>query len=100
LWSVNLAGLILSLAALILLGKSEYVDIAAAIFMAWAGVFTFHTIMAFMAASRDEDIEGEVAKLREAVYEKPKRLELGEDGELIDADDEWEPETAQQRQRS
>jgi hypothetical protein len=98
-WSVNLAGLILSLAALILLGKTAYVDTAAAVFMAWAGFFTFHTIMAAMAQSREQDIEGEVAKLREAIYEKPKRLELGEDGELVEYDD-WEPEAVQQNYKS
>lgn len=80
LWSVNLGGLILSLALLILVGNT----VTAAIFMAWAGVFTLHTILATMAHSRDQDIEREVARLREAVYEKPKRLELDEDGELVD----------------
>ena len=38
-----------------------------------------------MAQNRDEAVESEVAKLREAVYgEKPKRLELSDDGEIID----------------
>ena len=91
-WGVDLAGLILTLAALILLGETAYVTLAAAVFMAWAGVFTFHTIVAAMAQSRDKDIQDEVAKLRDAVsvYEKPKRLELAEDGDLVEHDREVE----------
>jgi len=98
LWAVDLAGLILSLAALILLGETPYATVGAAVFMAWAGIFTFHTIVAAMAHSRANDIEGEVAKLREAVYEKPKRLEMGEDGELVERD-EWEQDEEEQRSR-
>jgi hypothetical protein len=99
LWSINLGGLILSLAVRILLGS----DPAATFFMAWAGVFTLHTILLGLAESRDEDdedIEQEVAKLRDTVYEKPKRLELDEDGELVDpADaDEFEHLRADKRQ--
>jgi hypothetical protein len=93
-WAIDLAGLILSMAALILLGDSVYATVGAAVFMAWAGIFTFHTIIAAMAQSRDKDIEGEVAKLREAVeYEKPKRMELTEDGEILEHDD-WAVEEA------
>ena len=62
-WAIDLAGLIFSLAVLILLGDTAYDTLAVAIFMAWCGVFTFHTIVAAMAQSRDGDIEGEVAKL-------------------------------------
>jgi hypothetical protein len=87
LWSINLTGLILSLALLILVGETAYSTVAAAIFMAWAGVFTLHTIVAAMGHSRDSDIEGELAKLRDAVYEKPKRLELSDDGELVELTD-------------
>jgi hypothetical protein len=95
-WAIDLAGLILSMAALILLGDSVYATVGAAVFMAWAGIFTFHTIMAAMAQSRDKDIEGEVAKLRDAAgafYEKPKRMELTEDGEIVEHDD-WAVEEA------
>src|SRR5262249_30137735 len=92
LWGIDLAGLVLTLSALIALGDTVYADFAAAIFMAWAGVFVLHTIVAALGHSRENDIENEVAKLREATYEKPKRLELTEDGELIDLDDgEGEP---------
>ncbi|MFN8449628.1 MAG: hypothetical protein U0521_13845 [Anaerolineae bacterium] len=45
--------------------------------------------------NRSGEIEREVARLREAVYEKPKRLELDEDGELID--DEYEYLSADKR---
>lgn len=88
-WAFDLAGLILAVAALILLGDTVYVQLAAAIFMAWAGVFVLHTIVAALGHSRDNDIESEVAKLRAASYEKPKRLELTEDGELVDLED-WD----------
>lgn len=91
LWAFNLAGLVLSLAAMVLLGDTGYDDIAAGVFLAWGGIFTLHTIVAAMAQSRDGDIEGEVAKLRDAFYEKPKRLEVGEDGELVERDN-WEYE--------
>lgn len=94
LWSLNLGGLILSLALLILVSSTT----AAAIFMAWAGVFTLHTILAAMAHSRDQDIEHEAARLRDIVHEKPKRLELSEDGELID-DDEYEYLSADKRKQ-
>lgn len=95
-WAVDLMGLILSLAALILLGQTEYDTLAVSVFLAWGGVFTFHTIMAAMAQSRDGDIEGEVTKLRDAagaLYEKPKRMELTEDGEIVEHED-WAVEEA------
>lgn len=99
LWAVDLAGLVLSLAALVFLGDSSYTNIAAAIFLAWGGIFTLHTIVAAMAQSRDGDIEGEVAKLRDAFYEKPKRLEVGEDGELVERDN-WEYEDSASKRLS
>ncbi len=99
-WAFNLAGLILSVAALILLGDTAYSQLAAAVFMAWAGVFTLHTIVAALGQSRDGDIENEVAKLRKATtYEKPKRLELSEDGELVDLED-WDENEAKAKRRS
>lgn len=96
-WGVDLAGLTVALGALILSGKTGSADVAAAIFLAWGGIFTLHTIVAWMAQSRDGDIEGEVAKLRDAVYEKPKRLEVGEDGELVERDDFEYEESASKR---
>jgi len=87
LWAIDLVGLMGSLAALILLNT----DLTAAVFMGWIGVFAFHTIVAWLATSRENDIESEVAKLREAVYEKPKRLEVSDDGELVEQEG-WEYE--------
>jgi len=91
LWGIDLAALMASLAALILSSETQFTNLAAAVFMAWIGLFTLHTIMALLTETREKDIEGEVAKLRDAVYEKPKRLELAEDGELVERDD-WEQE--------
>ena len=87
LWAFDLAGLVLSVAALILLVGTPFRLIGVAVMLAWGGVFTLHTIIAAMGHSRDEDIEKEVAKLREATYEKPKRLT--DDGEIEDENDEW-----------
>ena len=100
LWGFDLAGLILSVAAMILLIDTPYFMISVAVMIAWAGVFVLHTLVAAMAHSRDEDIQKEVAKLREAsldaAYEKPKRLRLTEDGELMD-DADWEHEEAERK---
>ena len=88
-WGVDLAVLILAGAAIVLLSETAYVTVAVAAFMVWAGVFTLHTIVAALAQSRENDIDGEVAKLREAVSdtEKPKRLALADDGELVEVED-------------
>ncbi len=52
------------------------------------GVFAVHSIVTWMAENREGDIEKEVAKLRAAFDdEKPKRLELGDDGELVEMDE-------------
>lgn len=87
LWGFNLGALVLFLAVLVLAEDTAYSSLAAAIFFAWSAVFVVHTIMVALAESRGRAIENEVARLRDAVYEKPKRLELAEDGELIDADE-------------
>ena len=102
LWAVDLMVLIMLVAALIFLGDTAYVTIGVAGALGWAGIFVLHTIVATMAESRDADIEGEVAKLRDAVgvYEKPKRLEVGEDGELVERDNWALEEDAQQRHLS
>ena len=67
--------------------------------MAWMGLIVLHVLLLGMTQYRDEALEGEIAKLREMVYdEKPKRrdarLELDEDGELVDAPDMVENERA------
>jgi hypothetical protein len=98
-WAIDLMVLIMLVAALVFLGDTTYATIGVAALLGWAGIFVLHTIMATMAESRDKDIEGEVAKLRDAVsvYEKPKRVELSEDGELVEHDN-WElEETAKSR---
>ncbi len=94
-WAVDLMVLIMLVAALVFLGDTGYATIGVAALLGWAGIFVLHTIAATMAESRDNDIQNEVAKLRDAVsvYEKPKRVELSEDGELVEQD-EWEVEEA------
>ncbi|MEO8608471.1 MAG: hypothetical protein ABI690_11335 [Chloroflexota bacterium] len=94
-WAVDLMVLIMLVAALVFLGDTGYATIGVAALLGWAGIFVLHTIAATMAESRDNDIQNEVAKLRDAVsvYEKPKRMELSEDGELVERDN-WEVEEA------
>src|SRR3954454_17067400 len=101
LWALNLGVLILTLAGLILTGS----EITVAIFIAWAAIFVVHTIILGFAESSESSIENEVARLRKATtaaatadrYEKPKRLELGEDGELLEMVEE--PSEAEQFKR-
>jgi hypothetical protein len=84
LWALNVGGMMVWLAVVALLSETAFATLAAAVFLAWLGVVVVHTLMLVAANSRDKDIESEVARLREAVYDKPKRLELSEDGELVD----------------
>ena len=69
-----------------MLADTAYVEIAVGILLGWIGLFVLHTIVLAMAASREDDIVGEIDKLRAAAddYEKPKRLALGDDGELVE----------------
>lgn len=105
LWAVNLMVLIGSLAGLILFGDTIYETLTLAFFLAVGGVFVFHSIVAAMAETRQGEIEKEVAKLKDAMsrdssfYEKPKRLELSDDGELVDpeADDYTSPSRSARR---
>lgn len=87
LWAMDLAGLVMALALLAGIGERGYASLAAGLFLAWGGVFTLHTIWLWMAETRTHDIDKEVAKLRQAMYEKPKRLELSDEGELVDLTD-------------
>ena len=102
LWAMDLMGLILSLAALIVVSDMTtnpvYEHWAAAVFIGWGGVFTLHSILLWLAETRQNDIESEVARLRQTHYEKPKRLELSEDGELVEPN-EWEAENEQRREK-
>jgi hypothetical protein len=74
--------------AFIMLAQTAAASLALALLIAWGGVFILHAALFGIAESREGDIEGEVRKLRKAAaagdYEKPKRLALGEDGELVD----------------
>lgn len=84
-WSLNLLGLSFSLVAFIAFNDTPSSTLFLAAFLGWIGVFVFHSILLWMAEARDEDIAKEVAKLRASLnYEKPKRLELSDDGEIIE----------------
>jgi hypothetical protein len=52
--------------------------------------------MLWLSETRQNDIDSEVARLRQTDYEKPKRLELSEEGELVDPH-EWAMEDDQRR---
>jgi len=56
--------------------------------LAWLGFLVLHVFYLNVTQNRDEAIDSEVAKLRDAIYakEKPKRLELTDDGELTEID--------------
>lgn len=84
LWSFNLAGYLISIGVFIMLAIADQAGIGLLMFMTWTGVFVLHSILLGMAESRAKDIEQEIAKLRAASYEKPKRLELADDGEMVD----------------
>lgn len=55
LWAVNLAALIISVAAMVLLIDSPYQMIGIALMLAVAGIFVPHTIIAAMANSIAEN---------------------------------------------
>ncbi|MEO8396208.1 MAG: hypothetical protein ABI700_24655 [Chloroflexota bacterium] len=61
-------------------------NIGAFMALAWLGVLVLHVFIINVTQNRDEAIDGEIAKLREALeYQKPKRLELTDDGELSES---------------
>lgn len=88
-WTLNLFVMIMALVALIVADGSAPAVVG---FLTWGAIFVTHTIILAFAESTEGSIESEVVKLRKAyadgVYEKPKRLELGEDGELTEVDDQ------------
>ena len=101
LWALDFGGMMLWLAVVAALSETAFVTIAGAVFLAWLAVLSVHTIMLVASRRRDDDIEREVARLREAVYEeKPKRLEISDDGELVDSPDEPEAWKGKYAQRS
>jgi hypothetical protein len=85
-FGIDLAGFLAYIGIFILLAQTAFSGIGVAILLVWCGVFVLHCIMFSMSESRDKDIEGEVANLRQVDYssEKPKRLALGDDGELVE----------------
>jgi hypothetical protein len=96
-WTLDLFVLIIALVALIVSGGNI---LFVAGFLTWGAIFTTHTIILGFTESTDESIENEVVKLRKAYereYEKPKRLELGEDGELTDVDEREQDDAERSR---
>ncbi len=59
--------------------------------IAWVGAVGVHAMMVSVLQNRGSQIDAEVERLRQAIYdEKPKntsRLELSDDGELVELDD-------------
>ncbi len=99
LWLLDLGGLFASLAAVALLDGTAFVGAAAALFLLWLGVFAIHSMGMLRSRRHEHDLEREVAHLRDSAYdEKPKRLELDDDGELVEFDGE-ESENAARSQK-
>ena len=66
--------------------------------IAWMGVIMLHVILMGVMQYRKEAIESEVENLRREIYgEKPKRLDLTEDGELVEDFDAEDERAYQQR---
>jgi hypothetical protein len=66
--------------------------------IAWMGVIMLHVILMGVMQYRKEAIESEVENLRRKIYgEKPKRLDLTEDGELVEDFDAEDERAYQQR---
>ncbi|MCA0458469.1 MAG: hypothetical protein LCI00_31190 [Chloroflexi bacterium] len=88
LWAVNLAVLIITVAAVVFLSDSAYQMYAIGGMLGWVGIFVLHTIIAGLREASEGDIEKEFAKLKKAApawaSEKPKRLHLTDDGEITD----------------
>jgi hypothetical protein len=88
LWGANLLAWLIYMGAFIALPGALPVGFGLMILVVWAGILILHGVILGVMQGRDEEIEREVERLRRAVYdEKPKRLELSEDGELIDPDE-------------
>jgi len=106
LWAVHLAAFLAYVGFFVAIADSEYVLLGVFGLLVWAGLFTLHTVVLAMRESREKDIEKEVARLQEAGYEKakrdeliedekPKYVEIGDDGELVEVEEE---DYAQRRQ--
>jgi hypothetical protein len=95
LWGVDLAAFIAYVGLFIVITINEFSVLALFILLAWSGLFTLHTLVVAMSQTRSKDIENEVTRLSDDFYEKPKRLGLGEDGELVEIEeDDYEAEKA------
>lgn len=86
LWGLNFLGLMSWFAFVAAFSDRMPDGFGEMIAIIWMGVFVLHGIVAGLAQTRDGEIEREVLRLRQMLYdEKPKRLALSEDGELVDA---------------
>lgn len=90
-WGIHLAAFLAYIGVFIAIVTTEFNSIALLVLLAWCGAFVAHTMWWATASSRENDIDEEVKKLRQKVDEKPKRLALGDDGELVEThQDEYE----------
>ncbi len=89
--AANMLGLFIYLAAFAALGDVIPKGIGSFIAIAWVGAVGVHAMIFSTLSSRSSQIDAEVERLRQAIYdEKPKntsRLELSDDGELVELDD-------------
>ncbi|MEO8396211.1 MAG: hypothetical protein ABI700_24670 [Chloroflexota bacterium] len=91
LWGLNMVAWLIFMGVFIALKGAISIGIGISILVVWAGLLIFHGVILGVTQGRDEEIEKEVARLRNEIYdEKPKHLELGEDGELLETIDEPE----------
>lgn len=101
LWAVNLAVLIITVAAVVFLSDSVYQTYAIGGMLAWIGIFVLHTIVAGLRESAEGDIENAFAKLKKAApewaHEKPKRLHLTDDGEITDDESDVDYEAVERK---
>ncbi|MEP7292799.1 MAG: hypothetical protein ABI835_13535, partial [Chloroflexota bacterium] len=91
LWGVDFLGFMSWIAFIVAFGDRMPDGLGEMIAIIWMGVLVLHGVVVSMTQNRDQEIEGEVARLRREIYdEKPKRslerLQLNDDGELIDED--------------
>jgi hypothetical protein len=81
-WSYTLVAAAASVGLYVVASGGPYQSLALGLMIVMGGVLTGHTVLTGMAESNADNLDKEVAKLRAAAYEKPKRLELADDGEL------------------
>jgi hypothetical protein len=81
-WSYTLVATAASVGLYVVASDGPYQSLALGLMIVMGGILTGHTVLTGMAESNADSLDKEVAKLRAAAYEKPKRLELTDDGEL------------------